>query len=86
MCARGVSFLGVFLAASSLAAAEPTFEGTTVSQWVAQLQSPDIKERTSAAMALAELGAQGAPAVPALAKALEGVTTLAEVRKALAGV
>jgi len=61
----------VFCAAGQLHAQEVTFEGKTLTQWVAELRDGDWEQRLMAAWALAEIGPAAAAAVPELIKALE---------------
>jgi hypothetical protein len=57
-------------AAGQLRAQEVTFEGKTLTQWVAELRDGDWEQRIMAAWALGEIGAAAAPAVPVLVEAV----------------
>jgi HEAT repeat protein len=54
-----------------LGADEPMAEGKPLSHWIKQLEEGGPQDRERAAKAVLSLGPKGAPAVPALAKALK---------------
>jgi len=50
---------------------EPTFEDRPLSAWILDLKAPAPQSRNAAAYAISGMGAEGAPAVPALIEALK---------------
>ena len=50
---------------------EPEFDGRPLSAWIADLKAPAPYSRNIAAYAISGMGAEGAPAVPALIVALD---------------
>jgi HEAT repeat protein len=50
---------------------EPVSSGRPLSQWIAELKAPAPQTRNEAAYELARMGADAAPAVPALIEALD---------------
>ncbi len=50
---------------------EPEFDGRPLSAWIADLKAPAPYSRNIAAYAISGMGAEGAPAVPALIAALD---------------
>jgi HEAT repeat protein len=50
---------------------EPEFDGRPLSAWIADLKAPAPYSRNIAAYAISGMGAEGAPAIPALIAALD---------------
>jgi HEAT repeat protein len=74
----GTLVVAVGLLATPLAAqgatpakSEPTSNGRTLSEWIADLKAPAPQSRNAAAYEIAGLGPAAAPAVPALIAALD---------------
>lgn len=71
MCTRDLCrvLLVLILAVSAAfpaCAVEPVLEGRPLSEWIADLQSNDVNRQLMAAWAIGALGADAAPAIPAL--------------------
>ena len=90
---RALTALGLFLLVAAPAAAqkakvaksaEPSYDGRPLSSWTEELSAPSPYTRHSAAYAIASMGPKGAPAVPALIKALEDSEATVRYASALA--
>jgi hypothetical protein len=90
---RALPALGLFLVLAAPAAAqkskvakagEPSYDGRPLSSWVEDLSGLSPYTRHSAAYAIASMGPKGAPAVPALIKALDDSEATVRYASALA--
>ncbi|MGO8749635.1 MAG: HEAT repeat domain-containing protein [Thermoguttaceae bacterium] len=66
-----VALVGACFRAETPQRKEPTFEGKTLSEWIARTKSKDRLVRSDAAMALGNIGPEARNAVPALTELLK---------------
>lgn len=76
-----IALLAVFtVRAQAQKAKEPTFEGRSLTSWIADLNALAPATRNAAAYAISGMGPAAKPAVPALVKVLEDVDAPPTVR------